>query len=236
MPRSGAKPTAIFTPDTIQFFKDLGRNNRKEWMDAHRDLYRSAVVEPFRALLNVLAPVALGLHPDFDVSGRTGANFSRINRDIRFSKDKTPYRTHMYLKFPGRPHDGWDAGELYVGVTPEVVTAGFRIYFDFETKSPAPLLPPRELAKPKWILQQKRRLGSHYESYWYSMEKREWTKHSGWPVAADGWIRLKAWVVRRKMKPSALSRPGFAADVARIFREVFPLWAFTSLPRAAGCR
>ncbi len=228
-----AKSSAIFTPDTIHFFKPLGRNNHKEWMDAHRDRYRSAVVEPFRALLDALAPVALALDPDFDISGRTGANFSRINRDIRFSKDKTPYRTHMYLMFPGRPREGWDGGQLYVGVTPEVVTAGFRLYSDFETKSPAPLLPSAELAKPKWIPRQKRRLGSRYESYWYSMEKREWTKHSGWPVTADEWSKLKAWIVRRKMTPSALSRPSFAAEISKIFREVFPLYAFTCLPRTA---
>jgi len=234
MAKSSAKPSAIFTTDTIQFFKALGRNNRKEWMDAHRDRYRSAVVEPFRALLNVLAPVALGLDSDFDISGRTGANFSRINRDIRFSKDKTPYRTHMYLMFPGRPRDGWDGGQLYVGVTPEVVTAGFRIYCDLETKSPAPLLPPAELAKPKWILQQKRRLAARSESYWYSMEKRDWTKHEGWPVTAEEWIKLKAWIVRRKLKPTELSRPGFTTEVSRIFREVFPLYAYTCRSSTAG--
>jgi hypothetical protein len=236
MAKSKAKPSAIFTPDTIRFFKELGRNNRKEWMDAHRDRYRSVVVEPFRALLNALAPVALALHPEFDISGRTGSNFSRINRDIRFSKDKTPYRTQMYLMFPGRPQGGWDGGQLYVGVTPEVVTVGFRIYSDFETKSPAPLLPPGELAKPKWILQQKRRLGRRFESYWYSMEKREWTKHTGWPVTAEEWNNLKGWVVRRKMTPAAVSRPKFAGEVAKIFRDVFPLYAFTFIPRAARRR
>jgi len=223
-----AKADAIFAPDTIRFFKELGRNNRKEWMDANRERYRSAVVKPFRALLSALTPTALALDPAFDISGRTGKNFSRINRDIRFAKDKSPYRTHMYLMFPGRPLEGWDGGQLYVGVTPEVVTGGYRVYYDFETKSPAPLLPARELAKPKWILQQKRRLGGRYESYWYSMEKREWTKHDGWPVTADEWGKLKAWIVRRKMAPTALSRPNFAAEVAKIFREVAPLYKFLS--------
>ena len=88
-------------------------------------------------------------------------------------------------------------------------------------------MPPAELAKPKWILQQKRRLGSRYESYWYSMEKRDWTKHTGWPVTADEWIKLKAWIVRRKLKPHGMSRPGFTAEVSKIFREVFPLYAYT---------
>jgi len=54
----------------------------------------------FRALLAALAPAALKLQADFDTSGRTGVNFSRINRDIRFARDKTPYRPQMYLTFP----------------------------------------------------------------------------------------------------------------------------------------
>src|SRR6266704_5383827 len=79
----------IFARETFQFFKDLGRQNRKEWMDTNRDRYQAAIVQPFRRLLEELAPRALELDSRFDTSGRTGANFSRINRDIRFAKDKT---------------------------------------------------------------------------------------------------------------------------------------------------
>ena len=89
----------ILTRETFQFFKDLSRHNRKEWMDANRDRYQAAIVQPFRRLLEELAPRALELDSRFDTSGRTGPNFSRINRDIRFAKDKTLYKTHMYLKF-----------------------------------------------------------------------------------------------------------------------------------------
>src|SRR5690348_17544543 len=91
---------AIITPATIRFFRDLKRNNHKEWMDANRDRYRTEVVAPFRALLTAVTPHVIQLHPGFDISGRTGVNFSRINRDIRFARDKTPYHTQMYLKFP----------------------------------------------------------------------------------------------------------------------------------------
>ncbi len=93
-----APAKAVFTRETFQFFKDLARHNHKEWMDAHRDRYQSALVQPLRRLLEELAPAALELDPRFDTTGRTGGNFSRINRDIRFAKDKTLYKTHMYLK------------------------------------------------------------------------------------------------------------------------------------------
>jgi uncharacterized protein (DUF2461 family) len=69
--------------ETFRFFRDLDRNNRTEWMNENRERYRSAVVQPFRGLLEELTPVVLKLDPQFDVGGRTGVNFSRINRDIR---------------------------------------------------------------------------------------------------------------------------------------------------------
>jgi uncharacterized protein (TIGR02453 family) len=117
-----------FTRETFQFFKELGRNNQKVWMDANRERYQSAVVQPFRRLLEELAPAALKLDMRFDASGRTGPNFSRINRDIRFAKDKTPYKTQMYLKFAVPAPGKRETGQLYVGLSTDTVTAGFRIY------------------------------------------------------------------------------------------------------------
>jgi len=90
------KPVPIFTRATFQFFRDLARNNKKVWMDANRERYQEFVVRPFRRLLEEVSPAVLQLDSRFDTTGRTGSNFSRINRDIRFAKDKTPYRAHMY--------------------------------------------------------------------------------------------------------------------------------------------
>jgi uncharacterized protein (TIGR02453 family) len=119
---------AIFSAETFRFFRELGRNNRKAWMDSNRERYRAHVVEPLRALLDALAPLAQQLNPDFDTSGRTGRNFSRINRDVRFAADKSPYRTQMYLTFSDQRSPDGDDGQLYVGVSPDAITSGFRIY------------------------------------------------------------------------------------------------------------
>src|SRR4029077_1075683 len=86
---NAAKP--IFTRETFRFFRELAANNRKAWMDANRERYQSVIVQPFRRLLEELSPAVLELDSRFDTTGRSGANFSRINRDIRFAKDKTPY-------------------------------------------------------------------------------------------------------------------------------------------------
>jgi uncharacterized protein (TIGR02453 family) len=224
--------------ETFRFFRDLHRNNHKAWMDENRDRYQSAVVQPLHALLDELAPAVLKLNPALDVSGRTGANFSRINRDIRFAKDKTPYRPQMYLKFPlqaaplyGGPLQrgkNRKPGELYLGFSRDLVTAGFRVYFDRDTKAAA--LAKRLPQAPQWCARQKRRLARQFESYWYSMEKGEWTKNEGWPVTPEEWKKLKAWVVRKKVSPSAAVKPTFLKKAGAIFRQVYPLFRFISPP------
>jgi uncharacterized protein (TIGR02453 family) len=230
--KSGNKPQAKppIGRETFRFFRDLARNNRTEWMEANRERYKQCVVQPLRALCEELTPGVLRLNPGFDCSGRSGANFSRINRDTRFANDKTPYRAQMYLKFAVPfPGDG-ESGQLYAGFTAEAVTAGFRIYSGSKRKESALALiaEPRLETKPRWMAQQKTRLARRYESYWYSTEKGEWTKHSGWP-AGETWKKVKGWIVRRKISPAAAARASFPDELSKTFRELYPLLRFTSL-------
>jgi len=224
-----AKP--VFSKETFQFFRELGNNNRKAWMDENRERYKSAIVQPFRRLLEELATPVLKMNGQFDTSGRTGANFSRINRDIRFAKDKTPYKTQMYLKFSTPSPGDRENGQLYVGLSTETVTAGFRIYAGGRRKESAlaVIAEPRVLANPQWIAQQKKRLGKKYESYWYTTEKGDWTKHESWPTQPETWKKIQAWIVRKKMKPGDAMRAGFTKDAVKVFKDVYPLLKFTSL-------
>jgi uncharacterized protein (TIGR02453 family) len=225
-----AKP--IFTGETFKFFKDLGRHNHKDWMEANRGRYQAALVQPFRRLLEELSPSVLELDSRFDTSGRTGANFSRINRDIRFAKDKTLYKTNMYLKFSVPPPVKRETGQLYVGLSKDTVTAGFRIYSGGKRKEStlALIAEPRAGADSTWAAKQRKRLGRRYESYWYTTVKGEWTQHDGWPVAPEDWKKIQAWIVRRKFVPSVATRASFPREAAKIFRDVYPLLCFTSLP------
>ena len=227
-----ATKNPVFTRETFQFFKDLGRHNRKEWMEANRDRYQAAIVQPFRRLLEELTPTALELDSRFDTSSRTGANFSRINRDIRFAKDKTLYKTHMYLKFSVPPPVKRETGQLYVGLAVNTVTAGFRIYSGGKRKEStiALIAEPRVTADSRWVAKQEKRLGRRYESYWYKMVKGEWTKHDGWPTKPEEWKKILAWIVRRKFSPSIAMRATFPREAAKVFRDLYPLVRFTSLP------
>jgi uncharacterized protein (TIGR02453 family) len=230
--KTTSKPTRepIFTRETFAFFRDLARHNKKTWMDANRERYQEHVTQPFRLFLEAMSQDVLALDSRFDVMARGGRNFSRINRDIRFAKDKTPYRAQMYLKlgvpFPG----GAESGQLYVGLTKDAVTVGFRIYSGskFKESALARVAAPRVAEEPSWLAKQKKRLGRRCESYWYSAEKGDWAQRPGWPTPA-GWPKVRGWIVRTKMKPAAAMRESFPRDVTKIFRDLYPLLRFTCL-------
>jgi uncharacterized protein (TIGR02453 family) len=228
-PAMPAKQT-ILSSETFRFFRELARNNRKEWMDENRERYREHVVAPFRRLLDALTPAIRSLHPSFSVGGRTGENFSRINRDIRFANDKSPYRAQMYLFFSRVAAPGRSGGQLYVGISAEKVTVGFRIYNESRQSTLASVGIPRAVENGSWIERGRKKFARKFESYWYSSEKGQWTKHPGWPGDAKEWKKAKGWIVRRKFAPQAAMRAGFAKEIEKTFRELYPLFAFSSLP------
>ena len=82
-----------FTEEYHKFFKGLAKNNKKEWFDKNRKTYDQHVKEPFRAFVEEMI---VRIHADNpDVLINASEAIFRINRDIRFSKDKTPYKTHL---------------------------------------------------------------------------------------------------------------------------------------------
>ncbi len=217
----------ILTEETFSFFRELERNNNKPWMDANRERYRESVVEPFRQLLERLAPHALKLDSGILITGRTNENFSRINRDIRFARDKTPYRPHYYLFL--RTHDAIEHGgpQFYLGVTKDGATSGFRNYSEDRASALAQYGVPRGQSHRPFLARQKKRLGRKFDSYWYASDKKNWLKHSGWPLEPEEWKKLQAWVVRRRFSKAAALRPNFTDEIAKAFRDVSPLYSFT---------
>jgi uncharacterized protein (TIGR02453 family) len=84
-----------FTPEAFTFLRGLKRNNNKPWFEANRPVYERAVLGPLRDLADELDIRFAKLAPEF-VAPRKRALF-RIHRDVRFSKDKSPYKTHAAL-------------------------------------------------------------------------------------------------------------------------------------------
>nr|WP_319383101.1 DUF2461 domain-containing protein [uncultured Roseibium sp.] len=87
-------PSQGFSPETFAFLANLKANNSREWFDAHKPDYQRLIKKPadaLRADLTEKLSVLTGLEI-------TSKQF-RINRDLRFSKDKTPYNAHIRMAF-----------------------------------------------------------------------------------------------------------------------------------------
>ncbi|ABB33168.1 protein of unknown function DUF2461 [Geobacter metallireducens GS-15] len=86
-----------FSPQTVTFLSSLAGNNTKAWFETHRGDYEERLLEPMKALVAELSDFMLSIDQDFvTVPGRA---ISRIHRDTRFSRDKSPYKTTLWITF-----------------------------------------------------------------------------------------------------------------------------------------
>lgn len=88
-----------FGPKTRKFLRDLGSHNEKKWFDAHRGEYERFYLEPAKAFVTAVGPKIERFAPEIVWEPRVNGSIFRINRDIRFSKDKTPYKDHIDVWF-----------------------------------------------------------------------------------------------------------------------------------------
>ena len=102
-----------FTPAALRFFKQLKTNNNKAWFEAHRDEYENEVRAPMRELIEELDARFARFAPE--IGGDPKRSMFRINRDIRFSKDKSPYKTNAGCWFHHRSASRKVGGEANEG-------------------------------------------------------------------------------------------------------------------------
>lgn len=225
-----------FSVDSFVFFQELARNNNKMWFDENRERYDQQVVGAFRSLLKTLEPFLLELNPHFETGGKTKRNLSRINRDIRFSKDKSPYKSNFYLYIYDRRYDRGQTGRLYVGLSADCLTVGFSIYAleGRDAKGALESLFRKRVVSHRRLFE---RLlegtvrAKRYQTYWHRLEKGNWAQRPGLPRSDNDWQTLQAWIVRKVFLPTSrgVATPAFARTVEQVFTDLYPIYVFTSL-------
>ena len=111
-----------FRPAALRFLRDLARNNEKAWFEAHRDVYEREVREPMRLLVEALDARLGGIAPE--IVGDPRRSMFRIHRDVRFARNKAPFKTNVGAWLYHR-----DAGRT-VGTTGEGGGAAFYFHID----------------------------------------------------------------------------------------------------------
>jgi uncharacterized protein (TIGR02453 family) len=117
-----------FSPATFQFLRDLCSNNRKEWFELHKQDYQDHVLAPLKALAAGLGPLMLSIDFDFEVTPAINRTISRIYRDTRFSKDKSPYKTSHWITFKRPAKDWQDYPAYFFEIAPYAHRYGMGFY------------------------------------------------------------------------------------------------------------
>lgn len=131
-----------FSPDTLKFLKSLKANNNKVWFDKHRVDYEKYVLEPLRNLVTDLGEFMLTIDPGFEITPTVNKTISRIYRDTRFSKDKSPFRSTVWITFKNRNKD-WTT--LASGYFFELSVNSYRYGMGFYSAAPAVMSKFREM-------------------------------------------------------------------------------------------
>ena len=111
-----------FSPDYLNFFKELAPNNHKDWFDENRQRYHKSVKEPFEKFVTDLISEVQQHDPAVQTTYKD--SIFRINRDIRFSKNKEPYKLNRsaIISEKGRKDKAFPG--LYIEMGPE----HYRVY------------------------------------------------------------------------------------------------------------
>ena len=115
---------AGFPEQTFKFLSGIARNNSKSWFDAHRGDYEAYYVALAKAFVEAIGPRLASISKTVNFEPRINGSIFRLNRDVRFSKDKRSYKTHLDLWFWEGEKRGWDAPGFFLRLSPSTMYAG----------------------------------------------------------------------------------------------------------------
>jgi uncharacterized protein (TIGR02453 family) len=226
-----------FRPAAFRFLRDLGRNNERAWFEAHRDVYERDVREPMRLLVEALDARLRSIAPE--IVGDPKRSVFRIHRDVRFSRNKAPYKTNAAAWFYHR-----DAGRK-VGREGEGGGAGFYFHIDptlcfmagglWMPPRPA-LLRIREAiaAQPTALARLTSAPGFRRRFDGLSEEAKLRRVPQGFPPdhPAAEWLRLQSFTAGASIEANVVTSPRLVDRLCRDFEPLVPLVRW--LNRALG--
>lgn len=120
---------SYFTPSSLKFLRDLAANNERDWFQSNKERYLSLIQEPALQFIADFAPRLAKISTHFVSDPRPqGGSLFRIYRDIRFSKDKTPYKTFAAMRFGHESGGDVHAPGFYLHIEPANSYAGVGLW------------------------------------------------------------------------------------------------------------
>src|SRR5215467_8207012 len=117
---------SAFPKEGLQFLRNLKRNNNREWFLDHKTIYEQYVKQPISDLIEALGSEFHRFAPEMVSTLKVSAY--RIHRDTRFSKDKSPYKTHVAAVFPHSRLGKHEGAGFYLHIAPTELLIGGGLY------------------------------------------------------------------------------------------------------------
>jgi uncharacterized protein (TIGR02453 family) len=211
----------------LAFIRKLKRNNHREWFLKNKPTYEEYVHQPMIELVNALATEFATFAPEIVASPKV--SLYRIYRDTRFSKDKSPYKTHVAAGFPHRNLEKNQGAGLYLHITSTEFLIGGGLY------NPQ----SEDLAAVR------RHISLYYKQLTAILNARQFRRlfggltgeqllrvPRGFPAdhpAAD-FLRHKQFLAMRLLPAAEVTTPRFGSVVLESFRALHPLIQFLNEP------
>jgi uncharacterized protein (TIGR02453 family) len=211
----------MFPPEAITFFKGLEKNNTRDWFQPRKEIFDAKVKEPMLAFVETINAELLKFAPEHITEPKKAVY--RIYRDTRFSKDKTPYKTHLGAIFPRRGL-GRDAGAgFYFHVSAKEVGVACGSY------APG----PEELRKIRNFMAENYKLFPKTVKFMGSLQgatlQRVPKGFDAEHPAAD-WIKQKQWFWWVELDPVLATSPKLKAEIVKRFRAMAPVVELLNKP------
>ncbi len=209
-----------FTSRTDEFFMAIRFNNNMQFFHENHDWYEEAIRNPLKELAADLGPAVELLDPRLE--RRPQKVVSRINRDIRFSNDKSPYRDYMWLSFrPPRTEQSGTLG-LYFDISATSSSYGMGIYNENR-----PLMNGlrRLLAADAEPFLAAARPAMREFTLFGSAFKRMKVPPSV-PEEAKPWYPLRGFWIEKDLSRTDISTPALVDEIARGIALMTPLYRY----------
>jgi uncharacterized protein (TIGR02453 family) len=215
---------AHFTPEAFKFLRGLARHNDRAWFEQRRSVYESELKRPMLALVDEITQAMAEFAPEHMRPAHKA--MMRIYRDIRFSADKRPYKTHLAAWWSRRGMEKTSGGGYYLHIGPKECYLAAGVY-----------MPERDqlLALRRWMAEHHR----EYRAMTTRLVKPRGRAQAMQTIdadtltrmpkgfaadhPADELLRARNWGVRSALPVELALEPRLAREIVRRFRLMAPV-------------
>lgn len=210
-----------FPPELFDFLRQLRRNNRREWFQANKERYEDHVRHPALQFISDFGPHLRRISTNYVADPRpVGGSMFRIHRDVRFSRDKSPYKTAVGIQFRHKRRKDVHSPGFYLHLEPDGCFAGLGIWHP-DGKSLAKIRSYLVEHSDSWrrTLSGKR-FQQQFELAGESLKRAPKGYDPDHPLIED--LKRKDFIAYSPLAESVVSSPGFLQEYARLCRAGAP--------------